>query len=42
MYIIMTPMDAPHYPGASLISPTTVAFDADDYGDVLRFFYFVI
>ena len=31
-----------HYPGASLISPTTVAFDADDYGDVLRFFYFVI
>lgn len=25
-----------------LISPTTVAFDADDYGDVLRFFYFVI
>ena len=31
-----------HYPGASLISPTTVAFDADDYGEVLRFFYFVI
>ena len=31
-----------HYPGASLISPTTLAFDADDYGDVLRFFYFVI
>ena len=31
-----------HYPGASLISPTTVAFDADDYGDVLRFFYIVI
>ena len=31
-----------HYPGASLISPTTVVFDADDYGDVLCFFYFVI
>ena len=31
-----------HYPGASLLSPTTVAFDADDYGDVLRFFYLVI
>lgn len=31
-----------HDPGASLISPTTVAFDADDYGDVLCFFYFVI
>ena len=32
MYTIMTPMDA----------PTILAFDADDYGDVLRFFYFVI
>ena len=30
MYIIMTPMDAP------------TIFDADDYGEVLRFFYFVI
>ena len=31
-----------HYPGARLLSPTTLAFDADDYGEVLRFFYFVI
>lgn len=33
---------ASHYPGAALISPTTLTFDADDYGEVLRFFYFVI
>lgn len=31
-----------HYPGANLISPTTLAFDSDDYGEVLRFLYFVI
>lgn len=31
-----------HYPGARLLDPTTVAFDSDDYGEVLRFFYFVI
>ena len=33
---------ASHYPGATLIDPTTLAFDSDDYGEVLRFFYFVI
>lgn len=31
-----------HYPGANLISPTTLIFDSDDYGEVLRFLYFVI
>ena len=30
-----------HYPGAVLASPTTLTFDTDDYGEVLRFFYFV-
>ena len=31
-----------HYPGARLVSPTTLVYDTDDYGEVLRFFYFVI
>ena len=30
-----------HYPGAVLVSPTTLTFDTNDYGEVLRFFYFV-
>ena len=41
MYTIMTPMDAPTIRRQPHLSHT-VAFDADDYGDVLRFFYFVI